>query len=191
MADIFQRIGEAIASQGKITVVAALNDIEEKVLQGAGFKMVGTMDLNGSVLKLFEVKIQQIINTPAPAHWHRTIEKPTKYTQEWPENYRMYSNGTGTDNLIYKGNTTSLVDAAYDPLSILEDYFFPKAGEGSSEETTTKTFKISVGDLTAEDSVRFAEAIKEEFHKSGRIASDDSWTSYQQGYQGDRNNRNW
>jgi|AGFT01.1.fsa_nt_gi hypothetical protein len=186
MADIFQRIGEAIASQGKITVVVALNDVEEKVLQGAGFKMVGTMELNGSVLKLFEVKIQQIINAPSPGVWNHDINKPKKYVQEWPEGYRMYSTGTGSDNLIYKGSTTSLMDAAYNPLSILEDYFFP-----NNEETPKTTVKISLGDLSSEDSVRFANAIKDEFQKSGRLVSDDSWTSYQQGYQGDRQNRNW
>ncbi|QCW18987.1 hypothetical protein 7t3_0466 [Salmonella phage 7t3] len=190
MSGIFQRIGEAIASQGKITLVAALNDEEANILMGAGFKKAGTMDLNGSLVDLYEVKVQQIINTTQPYQIARDIfDKPRKYEQQWPENYRMYSIGTGTGqaaHLNFKGNTTSLMDAAYDPLSILEDYFFPR-----KEEETHREFKIEVDDMDEESKNDFIQKVKDEFHKSGRTYCDDSWTSYNVNYSGNTDHRNW
>ncbi|AXC39298.1 UNVERIFIED_ORG: hypothetical protein [Escherichia phage CMSTMSU] len=36
-----------------------------------------------------------------------------------------------------KGGSTSLMDAAYNPLSILEDYFFPQTSEGRGSDVQT------------------------------------------------------
>lgn len=203
---IYQRIGEAIASQGKITLVAAITPNDEHVLKTSGFKKVGTMDLNGSNIDLYEVKVTQIINTQAPYTGIRSPldkpypgTKPTKYEAQWPENYRLYTYGTGTPpDVQYRGSTTSLVDAAYNPLSILEDYFFPEASDrGNSVET--RTFKIDVGDLPKGKELEYVEKFKKEIHKTGHNPvvytkgdyTNDSWTSYNQGYTGNRDFRNW
>lgn len=193
---IYQRIGEAIASQGKITLVAAITPNDEHVLKTSGFKKVGTMDLNGSNIDLYEVKVTQIVNAPAPYTSIRSpLDKPRKYEQQWPENYRLYTYGTGTPpDVQYRGSTTSLMDAAYNPLSILEDYFFPE-----SKDKETRTFKIDVGDLPEGKELEYVEKFKKEIHKTGHNPvvytkgdyTNDSWTSYNQGYSGNRDFRNW
>lgn len=201
---IYQRIGEAIASQGKVTLVAALTPNDEHVLKTSGFKKVGTMDLNGSNIDLYEVKVTQIINTPPyngirqpnPEPFPRSFP-PKKYEQQWPENYRLYTYGTGTSpsSLQYGGSTTSLMDAAYNPLSILEDYFFP------SEDSKSNSIKMDLGDLPADKALDYAEKIKSAYTTASKdytpkvyTKSDytnDSWTSYNQGYSGNRDYRNW
>lgn len=203
---IYQRIGEAIASQGKITLVAALSISDDEVLQKSGFRKVGTMDLNGATIDLYEVKVTQVINTPPyngirqpnPEPFPRSFP-PKKYEQQWPENYRLYTYGTGTPpDVQYRGSTTSLIDAAYNPLSILEDYFFPEAtGRGNSVET--RTFKIDVGDLPKGKELEYVEKFKNEVHKTSHNPvvytkgdyTNDSWTSYNHGYSGNRDFRNW
>lgn len=207
---IYQRIGEAIASQGKITLVAAITPNDEHVLKTSGFKKVGTMDLNGSDIDLYEVKVTQVVNTQAPytgirspypgTQPYKTDDGyPRKYEPQWPENYRLYTYGTGTpSDLQYRGSTTSLMDAAYNPLSILEDYFFPEAtGRGNSVET--RTFKIDVGDLSEGKELEYVEKFKKEIHKTGHNPvvytkgdyTNDSWTSYNTNYSGNRDFRNW
>lgn len=59
MSNIYQRIGEAVASQGSITLVAALNDEEREVLQKTGFKCVGTMDINGILVHVYDTSAKE------------------------------------------------------------------------------------------------------------------------------------
>lgn len=192
---IYQRIGEAIASQGKVTLVAALTSAEEEILKNSGFKKAGTMDLNGSNIDLYEVKVTQIINTQTPPYTGiRTPigdSKPYKYEASWPENYRLYTNGTGNapSSLHYGGQTTSLMDAAYNPLSILEDYYFTTPSD-------TNSIKIDLGALDADKALEYSKKIKEAFTTSSKeytpkVYTNDSWTSYNQGYTGNRDYRNW
>lgn len=202
---IYQRIGEAIASQGTVTLVAALTYAEEEILTGSGFKKIGTMDLNGTNIDLFEVKVTQVVNAPVKPYTgirdHQPFPHsfpPRKYEAQWPENYRLYTSGTGTPDVQYRGSTTSLVNADYKPLGILGDYFFPDAS-GRSNSVETRTFKIDVGDLPKGKELEYVEKLKKEIHKTGNNPvvytngdyTNDSWTSYNQGYSGNRDFRNW
>lgn len=202
---IYQRIGEAIASQGKVTLVAALTFAEEEILKNSGFKKVGTMDLNGTPIDLYEVKVTQVANTPVPPYNgirtpypgvqpYKTNETyPRKYEAQWPENYRLYTYGTGTPpDVQYRGSTTSLMDAAYNPQSILEDYFFPNTERGNSVET--KSIKIDLSDLPSDKALDYADKIKEAFVSKDyapKVYTNDSWTSYNQGSSGNRDFQNW
>jgi len=158
MTNIFQRIGEALASQGRITLVAARTPSEGEVLKIAGFKNVGSTDIDGDLIDIYEVKITQVINTP-PKQIKVPIkdEKPSwPYQDPWPKNYRLYSNSSSTPSTNYRGITSSLMDAAYNPLSILEDYFF-------TDTDGTTTFKIQVDErLSGEEAVNFINEIKDE-----------------------------
>lgn len=193
---IFQRIGEAIASQGKITLVAALTPDEGIVLTNSGFKKVGTMDIEGSLVDLYEVKVTQVINTTLPYNGIRSPsdnkifpfgETPKKYEAQWPENYRLYTYGTGTPpDVQYRGSTTSLMDAACNPLSILEDYFFP-----TGEYKNRSTLKIDLGDMPLDEQFKVLDTVKKEFHERKADYTDDSWTSYNAKYTGNSDFRNW
>lgn len=197
---IYQRIGEAIASQGKVTLVAALTPAEEHILTTSGFKKVGTMDLNGTNIDLFEVKVTQVVNAPVPPYngirtpspgvqpYKTNDTYPRKYEAQWPENYRLYTYGTGTPpDVQYRGSTTSLMDAAYNPLSILEDFYFP-----APSDTNRKTLKIDLGDLPAGKALDYTNKIKEELvDHTPKVYTNDSWTSYNQGYTGNRDFRSW
>jgi|SRR6478609_851412 len=190
---IYQRIGEAIASQGKVTLVAALTPAEEHILTTSGFKKVGTMDLNGTNIDLFEVKVTQVVNAPVPPYngirtpspgvqpYKTNDTYPRKYEAQWPENYRLYTYGTGTPpDVQYRGSTTSLVDAAYNPLSILSDYTLPE----------NKTLlKIDIGSLSTDEVQKVCDDIKRDY--TPRVYTNDSWTSYNQGYTGNRDFRSW
>lgn len=54
--DIYKRIGEAVASLGKITSVLALNSEESQILHDAGFEFIGTVDINGSIVEIYTVE---------------------------------------------------------------------------------------------------------------------------------------
>lgn len=166
MSNIFQRIGEAVASAGKITLVVALNPEEAGVLSGSGFKKVGTVDLHGEWVDVYEVKIQQIVNTqPHQIKVPIKDEKPSwPYNgPQWPDNknYRLYGDSSDASGQVnYRGKTSSLVDAAYDPLSILEDYFFP-----GYDDSTRRKIKIEVpNNLTGEEAVNFVNMMRDEIH---------------------------
>lgn len=157
MTNIFQRIGEAVASQGKITLVAALTPAEGEVLKSAGFKKVGSTDIDNNIIDIYEVKINQVINTTDYQKIRAPIKDSWPYVDEnpWKQNYKMYGDSTDASKQInYRGTTTSLIDAAYNPLSILEDYFV-------TEEPRT-LFKIEVPDnLTTEGAVDFINKMKD------------------------------
>lgn len=203
---IFQRIGEAIASQGKVTLVAALTPQEEHILTTSGFKKVGTMDLNGTNIDLFEVKVTQVVNAPVPPYngirtpypiikpYTTDDTYPRKYEQQWPTNYRMYKSGTGTPSdlqyLQYRGST-SLMNSAYSPLSILEDFYFPNNEIGNSVET--KSIKIDLSDLPADKALDYADKFKEGFVSKDYTPKvyTNNWTSYHQDYTENRDFRSW
>lgn len=142
MSNIYQRVGEALTSDGKITVVAALNERDELVMNASQFPEVGTLDINGTVVKLYRVtqeskhKFERVIAK-------QQIYKPEKYvSNSTPHKYKVTFKGHEIDtdfdtstlpdlmdvayNPIGKILLPTLMDAAYNPLSILEDYFFPQ-----------------------------------------------------------------
>lgn len=55
MSNIYQRVGEALTSNGKITVVAALNEQEDEVLSNSKFDKIGSMDINGTIVNLYSI----------------------------------------------------------------------------------------------------------------------------------------
>lgn len=153
--NIYQRIGETLASSGKHEIIAGNTPHEEAILLRAGFTKIGSMkNDNGNIVNLykFDKQVKEVV---------RVVEVPKKDQSTWPWNDQTnpftkpnpgiwyynqnnplytYGNSTGDNvHLQYKGSTTSLMDAAYNPLSILEDYSFP-----SSEDTKKMTDLLSV-----------------------------------------------
>lgn len=119
MSNVYQRIGEAIASSNKISLVIALTVEEQNILRNSGFKPVGTVDVNGSVLEVFEVR-PNVQNKELPGLVKRS---PESWVNTGP--YRATftpDGGTGVSPTQYRGTTTSVLKDAYDPLSILDDY---------------------------------------------------------------------
>lgn len=107
MSGIFQRIGEAVASQGKITLVAAFSSTDGEILKGAGFKKVGSTDFDGELIDIYEVKIQQIVNTQP--HQIKVPIKDEKPSWPYNNNHPMYSTSSSTPSTVsYRGNVTSL-----------------------------------------------------------------------------------
>lgn len=160
---IYQRIGEAIASQGKITVVAALTFEDEEVLRTSGFKKIGTMDLNGVNVDLYEVKLNTVSaksNVLTPRVYVSDDKSNRRYDQQWPDqNYRMTLDG--------KGGYATAVDQyrqdmqhAYSPLSILEDYFFP-----NENSQTYRVHKIDLSGMSSDNALAVVNQAKRDFHE--------------------------
>lgn len=124
MSNIYQRVGEALTSDGKITVVAALNERDELVMNASQFPEIGTLDINGTVVKLYRVHQE---NTQS---FERIIAKPqpSKYVSRGtPHKYKVTFKGHEIDTAYDPaGALPDFVDTAYNPLSILEEYFFPQ-----------------------------------------------------------------
>lgn len=138
--DLNRRLGEALTSGGAITLVHAKTDYEIQALQKLGFKQVGTfVDDNGNLVILYNVqlkekevvKIVEVPTTPLPDWW-----KNNKTPFSPPYHQPLWCNGGSSGDADWKYNTlnistnigssTSLMDEAYNPLSILEDYLFPQ-----------------------------------------------------------------
>lgn len=141
MSNIYERIGEALLSNGKHDIIRAENKHEEDVLAAAGFTKVGSIKEGDKIVALFKIEqktkeVVKIVEVPKKENsWPYNNEKSYPFGRPDPgiwyynEKNPMYTYGTGTGDatwMQYKGNTTSLMDAAYNPLSVLEDYTFPK-----------------------------------------------------------------
>lgn len=141
MSNIYERIGEALLSNGKHDIIRAENKHEEDVLAAAGFTKVGSIKEGDNIVALFKIEqktkeVVKIVEVPKKENsWPYNNEKPYPFGRPDPgiwyynDQNPMYTYGTGTGDttwMQYKGNTTSLTDAAYNPLSVLEDYTFPK-----------------------------------------------------------------
>lgn len=108
MTNIYQRIGEALASNGLHDIIFANDLDEETILSNAGFKIIGSMKLDdGKIVSLFkfEQKIKEVI---------KIVEVPNK-NNDWPWNdhksippyQRYYSPGTVYCNDASYKNTLS------------------------------------------------------------------------------------
>lgn len=141
MSNIYERIGEALLSNGKHDIIRAESKHEEDVLAAAGFTKVGSIKEGDNIVALFKIEqktkeVVKIVEVPKKENsWPYNNEKSYPFGRPDPgilyynEKNPMYTYGTGTGDatwMQYKGNTTSLMDAAYNPLSVLEDYTFPK-----------------------------------------------------------------
>lgn len=134
MSNLYQRIGEAMTSQGKITLVLALDDEEAALLRNANFVSRGFVDINGSTVEVFDATKTVVHTTTLPVQndwWTKPGPSITPFpSQPWttstprPYTATYTPEGTGVAPNTYRGSTTSLTDAAYDPLSVLEDYYY-------------------------------------------------------------------
>lgn len=142
MSNIYERIGEALLSNGKHDIIRAESKHEEDVLTAAGFAKVGSIKEGDKIVALFKIEqktkeVIKIVEVPKKENsWPYNNERSYPHGRPDPgiwyynQTTPLYTYGTGTgdtSHLQYKGQTTSLMNAAYNPLSILEDYSFPKA----------------------------------------------------------------
>jgi hypothetical protein len=126
MSNIYERIGEALLSNGKHDIIRAENKHEEDVLTKAGFTKVGSIKEGDKVVALFKIeqKTKEVI---------KVVEVPTKEKQ-WPYNEQnpfrkpdpgiwyyndhnpLYTYGTSTgdpDWTKYTGKTVSDAGNSY------------------------------------------------------------------------------
>lgn len=124
-----------MTSQGKITLVLALNDEESAILRNANFVSRGFVDLNGTPVEVFDAAKTVVHTTlPQPNDWWTKPSTSPFNTTPWtipgtprgPFTATFTPDGTGVAPNTYRGSTTSLMDAAYNPLSILDEFYFPK-----------------------------------------------------------------
>lgn len=142
MSNIYERIGEALLSNGKHDIIRAESKHEEDVLTTAGFTKVGSIKDGDKIVALFKIEqktkeVIKIVEIPKKENsWPYNNEKSYPFGRPDPgiwyynEKNPLYTYGSGTGDatyMQYKGQTTSLKNASYDPLSVLEDYSFPKA----------------------------------------------------------------
>jgi len=121
MSNIYERIGEALLSNGKHDIIRAESKHEEDVLTAAGFTKVGSIKEGDKIVALFKIeqKTKEVI---------KIVEVPKKETS-WPYNDKsypfgrpdpgiwyyneqkpLYTYGTGTGDaswMQYKGTTVS------------------------------------------------------------------------------------
>ena len=156
MSNLYQRIGEAMTSQGKITLVLALDEEETALLRNANFVSRGFVDINGSTVEVFEAT-KTVVHTTLPVQndwWTKPGPSITPFpSQPWttsthsPYTATYTPDGTGVKPRSYNGYVSTLMNAAYDPLSTLDDYYF--------ENTPTKTvLNINVDKSEDVDAVR-------------------------------------
>ena len=132
MSNLYQRIGEAMTSQGKITLVLALDEEESALLRNANFVSRGFVDINGSVVEVFDAT-KTVVHTTLPQTndwWTKPGPSITPFpSQPWtttspsPYTATYTPDGSGVAPRTFNGTVSNVVNAAYDPLSILEDYY--------------------------------------------------------------------
>lgn len=130
---IYTRIGQALESTGVIDTVLAYDAEEEQVLIQAGFIRCGSTMVNGEIVDVYkkskERKVFKIdVGELQPGEAIEYFDKVKSYLNDRIDDTKIY----------YKDK---LMDAAYDPLSILEDYFFP----GSTPKETDKPYLTTWG----------------------------------------------
>lgn len=131
--NIYTRIGQTLESTGVIDTVLAYDADEEKVLTEAGFIRCGSTMVNGEIVDVYKKsKERKVFNIDVgelqPGEAIEYLDKVKSYLNERIVGTKIY----------YKDK---LMDAAYNPLSILEDYFFP----GSTPKETDKPYLTSWG----------------------------------------------
>lgn len=147
MSNLYQRIGEAMTSQGKITLVLALDEEESALLRNANFVSRGFVDINGSIVEVFDAT-KTVVHTTLPQPndwWTKPGPSITPFpSQPWiatspsPYTATYTPGGSGVAPNTFNGTVSTRMDAAYDPLSILEDYCVEKQPKERS------VFKIDI-----------------------------------------------
>lgn len=134
MSNLYQRIGEAMTSQGKITLVLALDEEESALLRNANFVSRGFVDINGSIVEVFDANKTVVHTTlPQPNDWWTKPSPSTSpfTTTPWtttgirsPYTATFTPEGSPVSPNKFNGTVSNVLNAAHDPLSILEDYYF-------------------------------------------------------------------
>lgn len=88
--DIYKRIGEALASQGKITSVLAMNAEEVKIMTDGGFALLGSVDINGTIVQVYSIEQPE----PEPDEFQEFHYTPLK---------SVYYDKDGMGHVAYEG----------------------------------------------------------------------------------------
>ncbi len=125
---IYTRIGQVLESTGVIDTVLAYDADEEQVLVQAGFVRCGSTMVNGDIVDIYKKsKERRVLKIDIG-------ELKTDDAFEYMKKFKSDLHDRVVDTSVYyKGK---LMDAAYNPLSILEDYFFP----GETPKETDKPY---------------------------------------------------
>lgn len=156
MSNLYQRIGEAMTSQGKITLVLALDDEESALLRNANFVSRGFVDINGGIVEVFDAT-KTVVHTTLPAQndwWTKPGPSITPFpSQPWttstpsPYTATYTPDGTGVVPRTFNGTVSNVPNTDYNIPCTLEDYFF--------KNTPTKTvLNINVDKSEDVDAVR-------------------------------------
>lgn len=124
---IYTRIGQALES-GIIDTVLAYDADEEQVLVGAGFARCGSTMVNGEIVDIYKKSKESRVFKIDVGDL-----KPSEAI-DYLEKVKSYLSDRIVDTSIYYKD--KLVDATYNPLSILEDYYFP----GTQQKETDKPY---------------------------------------------------
>lgn len=148
MSNLYQRIGEAMTSQGKITLVLALDEEESALLRNANFVSRGFVDINGSIVEVFDATKTVVHTTlPQPNDWWTKPSPSTSpfTTTPWtttgirsPYTATFTPEGSSVSPNKFNGTVSNVLNAAYDPLSILEDYYYEEP------QKTRRVFNIDI-----------------------------------------------
>lgn len=156
MSNLYQRIGEAMTSQGKITLVLALDDEEAALLRNANFVSRGFVDINGSTVEVFDAT-KTVVHTTIPVQndwWTKPGPSITPFpSQPWttstpsPYTATYTPDGSGVVPRSFNGTISNEMHTAYDPLSILEEHYY-------EDNPATTVLKINVEKNADVDAVR-------------------------------------
>lgn len=147
-----------MTSQGKITLVLALDEEEAALLRNANFVSRGFVDINGSTVEVFDATKTVVHTTlPQPNDWWTKPSPsitpfpspPWTTTGPGPYTATYTPDGTGVKPRSYNSNVSTLMNAAYDTHSNLRDHYFE-----NTHTPTKKVLKINVDKSEDVDAVR-------------------------------------
>ncbi|EBS4516361.1 hypothetical protein DQT32_02890 [Salmonella enterica subsp. enterica serovar Braenderup] len=128
MSNIYERIGEALLSNGEHDIIRAENKHEEDVLTKAGFTKVGSIKEGDQVVALFKIEqktkeVIKIVEVPSKQQswpWNDHKEVPGRpgiwYLNDnktIPNQYQLYSYGTGTGDAEWMNHLGTTLSSNY------------------------------------------------------------------------------
>lgn len=126
--NIYQRIGESLASKGLYDIVSANTPGEEAILVDAGFTKVGSMKQEGQIVSLYKLEqkvkeVVKIVEVPSKQNswpWNNHKEVPSQpgiwYLNDnktIPNQYQLYSYGTGTGDADWMNHLGTTLSSNY------------------------------------------------------------------------------
>ncbi len=128
MSNIYERIGEAILSNGQHDIIRAESELEADVLTKAGFTKVGSMKEGDVIVALFKIEqktkeVIKIVEVPSKQQswpWNNHKEIPSQpgiwYLNDnktIPNQYQLYSYGTGTGDADWMNHLGTTLSSNY------------------------------------------------------------------------------